>query len=222
MNDITVQRNPVLLVHGIFDTGKVFHKMLPYLQQKGCTVYDLDLEPNDGYVGLDQLAQQVADYINATFPPEQPIDLVGFSMGGVVSRYYMQRLGGIDRVQSFITISSPHHGTWIAYCNFGLGCVQMRPDSNFLQDLNRDVDILKQVNFTSIWTPYDLMIVPANSSRLPVGTEVIVPVLTHARMLTDIRSLAAVAEALSTPVKVARQFVHTHNYQKLLQGKGNT
>lgn len=222
MKDVTVQRNPVVLVHGIFDTGKVFHKMVPYLKQKGCTVYDLDLEPNDGYASLDHLAQQVANYINATFPPEQPIDLVGFSMGGIVSRYYVQRLGGIDRVQRFITISSPHHGTWVAYCNFGLGCVQMRPGSHFLQDLDRDVEMLKQVNFTSIWTPYDLMIVPANSSQMPVGTEVIVPVLTHDRMLTDIRSLAAVAEALSTPVKGDRQFAHTHSSQKSPQGIGNT
>lgn len=172
-------------------------------------------------MGLDELAQQVADYVNATFAPEQPLDLVGFSMGGIVCRYYVQRLGGINRVQRFITLSAPNHGSWIAFCRQGLGCIQMRPDSALLQDLNRDAAMLEQINFTSIWTPYDLMIVPANSSQMPVGREVIVPVLTHDRMLTDSRSLAAIASALATPVKGDRQFVYTRNSQKSPQGDGN-
>ncbi|MEC4813711.1 MAG: triacylglycerol lipase [Scytonema sp. PMC 1069.18] len=231
MNNIKQQRNPVLLVHGIFDTGRVFDKMIPYLKQRGWILYDLDLVPNSGRIGLDELAQQVANYIDATFDPEQPIDLVGFSMGGIVSRYYVQRLGGINRVQRFVTISSPHHGTWIAFCNRGLGCIQMRPDSALLQDLNQDVEVLKQLNFTSIWTPYDLMIVPANSSQMPVGRNAIVPVLNHAWMLTDSRSLAAVAEALAIPVQRDRkaptvnavpQFECIQHFQKSPLDSGNT
>ncbi len=212
MNNVIPQHNPVLLVHGIFDTGRVFHSMVPYLKQRGLTVYDLDLVPNDGNAALDQLAEQVADYINATFSPEQPLDLVGFSMGGIVSRYYVQRLGGINRVQRFITLSAPNHGTWLAYFRQGLGCVQMRPNSALLHDLNRHASMLQQIHFTSIWTPYDLMILPANSSQMPVGRNVIVPVLTHAGMLTDSRSLAAVAAALRPFGEVkSRQSPHTNN-----------
>ncbi|GAB1541570.1 alpha/beta fold hydrolase [Scytonema sp. NUACC21] len=222
MNGVKKQKNPVLLIHGIFDTGRVFDRTISFLQQKGLTVHDLDLVPNTGRIGLDSLAQQVADYIEKTFEPQQAIDLVGFSMGGIVSRYYVQRLGGINRVQRFITISSPHHGTWIAFCNQGVGCIQMRPDSPFLQDLNRDVAMLEQLDFTSIWTPYDLMIVPANSSEMPVGRNVMVPVLTHAWMLTDSRSLTAIAKALTTPVKSGHQFEYIQDSQKLPQGSGNT
>jgi triacylglycerol esterase/lipase EstA (alpha/beta hydrolase family) len=40
--------NPVLLVHGINDTAAVFHKMAPYLTQRGWTVYDISLLPNTG------------------------------------------------------------------------------------------------------------------------------------------------------------------------------
>lgn len=200
MDKLTYRCNPVVLVHGIFDTGRVFNKMISYLTQRGWSVYDLDLIPNTGHASLDSLAQQVANFVDTTFAPEQPIDLVGFSMGGIVSRYYVQRLGGINRVQRFVTISSPHHGTWVAYCNPGFGCLQMRPESAFLQDLNQDVEMLSQINFTSIWTPYDLMIIPANSSQVPVGREVIVPAMTHAWMLTDVRSLSAVTEALTQPV----------------------
>lgn len=200
MNSV-ISRNPVLLVHGINDTGAVFHRMAPYLTQLGWSVYDLSMLPNNGEVGLDLLAKQVADYIDRTFPADQPIDLVGFSMGGIVSRYYVQRLGGIDRVQRFITISSPHQGTITAHLSQRPGCLQMRPSHDFLEDLNRDVHQLNQLNFTSIWTPYDLMIVPANSSQMPVGEEVVVPVLLHSWMLTDPRSIMAVAAALAAPLR---------------------
>jgi triacylglycerol lipase len=204
------KRNPVLLVHGLNDTGAVFYKMAPYLTQLGWRVYDLDLLPCNGDAELNCLASQVAEYVNKTFPPNQPIDLIGFSMGGIVSRYYVQRLGGINRVQRFITIASPHRGTWVAYGSIRPGCVQMRPDSEFLQDLNRDVQMLKQINFTSIWTPFDLMIVPATSSQLPIGRDVQVWTPTHPWMLTDEQSLQAVAAALAEPIKSQSHAIDHH------------
>jgi triacylglycerol esterase/lipase EstA (alpha/beta hydrolase family) len=171
-----------------------------YLKQRGWAVYTLDLVPNNGSALLDKLAQQVAEYVTATFAPEQPLDIVGFSMGGIVSRYYIQRLGGIERVKRFITISSPHNGTNIAYLAWLKGALQMQPDSDFLNDLNSDVEMLKKLNFTSIWTPYDLMIVPAESSRIPFGKEVILPVALHPWMLTDKRTFEVVAAALDEPI----------------------
>ncbi|MHC5613857.1 MAG: esterase/lipase family protein [Nostoc sp.] len=206
MNIENQQSNPVLLIHGIDDTETVFHQMRNYLIQRGLSVHTLNLVPNNGDVGLDELAKQVSDYVTATFASEQGLDLVGFSMGGIVSRYYVQRLGGINRVQRFITISSPHHGTVVAYASQRPGCVQMRPDSIFLKDLNSDAVILGQLDFTSIWTPYDLMIVPANSSQMSVGREVIVPVPLHPWMLTDSRSLAVV-KILLDRIKIKRPFL---------------
>ncbi|MBD1935809.1 alpha/beta fold hydrolase [Microcoleus sp. FACHB-68] len=195
-------RNPVLLIHGIWDTSALFNTMTAYLTKLGWPVYSLDLIPNNCDIGLDELARQVADYAANIFEPAQPFDLIGFSMGGIVSRYYVQRLGGINRVQRFITISSPHQGTWLAHSSRRPGYLQMCPRSEFLRDLDRDVKMLDQVNFTSIWTPFDLMIVPAHSSKMPVGKEVVVPVPLHAQMVTDPRSLKVVAEALMSPIKV--------------------
>ncbi len=221
MNTKNQQRNSVLLIHGIGDTEAVFQKMASYLRQLGWSVYTLNLVPNNGEVGLDILAQQIADYVLKTFVPDEPIDLIGFSMGGIVSRYYVQRLGGINRLQRFVTISSPHHGTVIAYASQRHGCLQMRRNSEFIQDLNADAQMLEQLNFTSIWTPYDLMIVPANSSQMSLGKEVVVPVVLHSWMLTDSRSLAAVASALAEPVKPRHQFGYTDNCQKSPLGSSN-
>ncbi len=214
-------RPPVLLVHGIWDTNAIFDRMSAYLTQQGRSVYSLDLIPNNGDAGLDDLAEQVAKYARRCFGQEQPFDLVGYSMGGIVSRYYVQRLGGINRVQRFVTISSPHNGTVVAYGSWRVGCMQMRPDSLFLQDLNRDMALLGQIEFTSIWTPYDFMIVPAISSRLPVGREVIVPVGLHRWMVSDVRSLNAIAQALSVPLQRDRQFEQNRDSQKLPLGGSN-
>ncbi|MBD1218341.1 MAG: triacylglycerol lipase [Aphanizomenon flos-aquae Clear-A1] len=199
---MVTKQNPVLLVHGINDTGAVFNKMAFYLRQQGLSVYTVDLIPNNGSEVLEKLAQQVANYVNDTFEVARPVDIVGFSMGGIVSRYYIQRLGGINKVQRFITISSPHKGTIIAYGTWLAGAVQMRPNSDFINDLNADFKMLKQLNFTSIWTPYDLMILPATSSRLGIGKEVTIPVILHPLMLTDTRTLTIVADALIEPVKL--------------------
>jgi triacylglycerol esterase/lipase EstA (alpha/beta hydrolase family) len=199
---MVTKQNPVLLVHGINDTGAVFNKMAFYLRQQGLSVYTVDLIPNNGSEVLEKLAQQVANYVNDTFEAARPVDIVGFSMGGIVSRYYIQRLGGINKVQRFITISSPHKGTIIAYGTWLAGAVQMRPNSDFINDLNADFKMLKQLNFTSIWTPYDLMILPATSSRLGIGKEVTIPVILHPLMLTDTRTSTIVADALREPVKL--------------------
>lgn len=196
----SIERNPVILIHGIWDTKTIFNKMSAHLSQLGWSVHSLNLLPNDGSLGLDLLAKQLAEYISERFHPEQSIDLVGYSMGGIVSRYYVQRLGGINRVQRFITISSPHNGTFTAYSLPLPGYLHMRPDSDLLRDLNQDVTMLKRLNFTSMWTPFDAMILPANSSRMPVGKEVKLNVLLHRQMVTDSQSINALVEELKAPI----------------------
>ena len=195
------QLNPVVLVHGLTDTNAIFKPMTAYLRKQGWVVHSLDLIPANGDCELDRLAQQLDTYIQLTLPDEQHFDLIGYSMGGIVSRYYVQRLGGLDRVQRFITIASPHNGTLTAYLSQRPGCLQMRPNSLFLNSLNRDMLMLEKLKFTSIWTPMDLMIVPATSSQMRVGRDVQVNVPLHRWMVQDFRGLEAVASALREPLR---------------------
>ncbi|MCY7368755.1 MAG: triacylglycerol lipase [Chamaesiphon sp.] len=195
------QRNPILLVHGLMDTSYKMQKISSHLDNLGWQVADIDLTPNNGDSKLEILAKQVADLIDRTFSPEQPIDLLGFSMGGLVSRYYLQRLGGIERVQRFISISVPNNGTIAGYFSQRPGCIQMQPNSEFIKDLNSDIDRLRLLNFTSIWTPFDLIILPPSSSQLGIGTDLSIPVLAHPLMVADERVLKAVTHALSQPVR---------------------
>ena len=201
---VTNRRNPVLLVHGIDDTGGIFWRMVLTLENLGWEVHTIDLMPSNGEAGLQPLAAQVAAYVEQTFEPGQAIDLVGFSMGGIVSRYYVQRLGGLQRVDRLVTLASPHNGTWTALLRPNLGASQMRVGSRFLNDLNRDADRLKQINFTSLWTPFDSMIIPPNSSEMPVGESRQVWVGGHVWMVTDAKSILAIAETLSEPLRKAQ------------------
>ena len=194
-----LERRPVVLVHGIHDTARSMEPMAAWLRERGWQVHTLSLTPNDGRVGLDVLAEQLHQFVDKSFSPDTKLDLVGFSMGGLVSRYYLQRLGGAERVERFVTISSPHHGTWWAYLHWGAGGVQMRPGSAFLQDLNEDGRWLEQVQVTSLWTPLDLMIVPALSSHLEGAQERQCWVFAHPLMVLQSNVLKEVEEALSCP-----------------------
>lgn len=174
------RRRTVVLVHGIWDTSRVFARMARWLEGRGYQALAVDLTPSDGAVGLDELAGQLREFVERELEAGETFDLVGFSMGGLVSRYYVQRLGGVERVGRLITIASPHRGTYWAFTGGNVGSRQMRPGSEFLRELNRDVASLERVRLASVWTPLDLMILPAWSSRL--GEEFRVMVGLHAWM----------------------------------------
>ena len=136
----------VVLVHGIWDTSAIFRPMEGVLTQSGFRPLTLNLKPSNGDVGLDHIALQVQEFVESKIPHGNQFDLVGFSMGGLVSRYYMQRLGGIERVRRLITISTPHQGTLWAHMVGNPGSRQMRPGSVFLSKLNHDAAMLERVN----------------------------------------------------------------------------
>jgi triacylglycerol lipase len=186
----------VLLLHGLGDTCRLFKDLKPFLEQRGWIVHCLNLVPNNGDSALEVLAGQAARYIESDLPAGVPVNLVGFSMGGLVARYYAQRLDPEGRLRRLVTISSPHSGTWTAYLRWNPGARQMRPGSAFLRDLDQGREVLKRAGFTSIWTPFDLMILPAKSSVMPQARVVRLNISHHARMIRHPRVLQAVERAL--------------------------
>jgi pimeloyl-ACP methyl ester carboxylesterase len=61
--------------------------MRRWLEERGYRVLAVDLKPSNGSVGLDKLAEQLREFVECELTPAGPFDLVGFSMGGLVSRY---------------------------------------------------------------------------------------------------------------------------------------
>jgi triacylglycerol lipase len=186
---------PVFLVHGIFSTGDDMERLARHLRSQARRVIQPTLLPNGGHAPLEQLAHQLSESINRELGNE-PIDLVGFSMGGLISRYYLQRLGGIARTGRFVTMASPHNGTLTARLNNAPGCVQMRPGSEFLRDLASDADSLRGLPFTSFYTPLDTIIVPPRSSKMPQARNIRMWGLIHPSFILETRCIRAVAQAL--------------------------
>jgi triacylglycerol lipase len=189
----------VLLVHGIYDTEWALRWMKRMLEARGWQVYGVSLRPNDGSVTFDVMARQLEGFVAGHFEPGEKFDIVAFSMGGLVSRYYIQKLGGAERVRRFVTISTPNHGTIWAWLSGRPGVKQMRPGSQMLRELNADPSSLGPLACTSIYTPLDLTIVPAASSRMPVGRNVIAWVPLHPLMVMMPGPLRAVERALESP-----------------------
>ena len=171
-------------------------RLARHLRAEGRVVFTPTLTPAGGAAKLEDLAAQLAAFAEREIPGGK-FDLVGFSMGGLVARYYVQRLGGVERVGHFVTLAAPHHGTRLAHFHNSPGYLQMRPGSEFLRDLATDADTLRRVNFTSFYTPLDTIVVPARSAVMPQARNIRMWATIHPSFILEKRCLRAVAGALS-------------------------
>jgi triacylglycerol lipase len=203
VHDVEAPRppHPVLLVHGLWDSPVRLRPMSRGLLDRGIhTVATVHLRPADGSAPIAALAEQVRAHAEALAGEHghERVDIVGFSMGALASRYYVQRGGGRGRTRRFISISGPHNGTLTAYGLPLAGVRQMRPGSALLAELASDPDPWGQVEVHCIYTPFDMMIVPSESSVLKGARSVHrVPVPVHRWMIRDKRVLDLVAKLLT-------------------------
>lgn len=195
-----------VLVHGIMDRGGIFGSLQGALEREGIECSAPDLTPNHGGARLEVLAEQLLEHIDTHVPRQRPVHLLGFSMGAIVSRYYLQRLGGMARAAQFLSVCAPHRGTQWSWLGPLAGMRQMRPGSPFLRQLNDDLHTLTQRPVTCYWTPLDLVIVPATSSTLSAARNVRIQsmchacILRHPQLLSDVTaSILRVAAAPEAP-----------------------
>lgn len=179
MNSKLKLKNPVILIHGYNDTARKMRHIAKNLRDDGWLVYAVTLTPSSGKIGIDELALQLDNFIRNNIQSTGKFDIVGFSMGGLIGRYYIQQLGGNEKVERFITVSTPHHGTLMAYLSRNKAAKQMRIHSVFLDNLNKYPESLKLLKLTSIWTFFDLMIIPASSCRINIGNDINLGYMLH-------------------------------------------
>jgi triacylglycerol lipase len=173
--------------------------MAAALRAAGLGVLVVELTPNDGRVGLDELAIQIHHAVTRELPAAEPFSIVGFSMGGLVARSYLRQFAAPGRVPTFISISSPHHGTWTAWCVNSPGARDMRPGSPFLAALDADAPRHHATRWITLRTPLDLMILPSRSSELAWARNECLSVPLHALMVEDRRVIRRVCAALADP-----------------------
>jgi triacylglycerol esterase/lipase EstA (alpha/beta hydrolase family) len=192
---------PVVVVHGIWDDARSIAPLLRGLGRHGMAKLSaIALDPPWGTASIESLAEQLARFVERARAQHaaEAVDIVGFSMGALVARTYLQLLGGHAHVRSFVSISGPHRGTLTAYALPLLGVRQMRPGSALLRALGDDVSHLSQVAVHCLYTPFDSMILPSESSVLRGARSVHrLPVALHRLMIHDRRVHALVAQLLS-------------------------
>ena len=190
---------PLVLVHGLWDTPRLFHRLIQGLDQPKRPLLAPHLPHGLGWVPLRQLASRLDQHIQQRFGSETRIDLLGFSMGGVIGRVWLQELGGSRRTRRFISVGSPQQGTltaqWIPRWLFA-GLADMKRGSALLRSLNADPSPLRDVDCVSYFCRWDLMVVPGWQARLPVGTARGIPVLTHQQLIAHPRSLDVLLQTL--------------------------
>ena len=161
----------VVLVHGILNTGRIFRPLIKLLESENCRCFAPSLRPNTGVSGVHDLAEKLAAQIDQRFGPTAPVVIVGFSLGGLVTRDYVQTLAGGRRVRGVFLISTPNHGTLWACLSPGGGLRDLAIGSPFLQRLNAEDAAWKHIPVSSYWTPYDLMIMPRAQFALGGGRD---------------------------------------------------
>lgn len=186
----------VVIIHGILDTPWTMRKLDRCFTEAGFKTHVLNLKPATGVASLEVLAAQVKNVVDTEIAPGDRFSVVGFSMGGLVARYYAQRLAEPDRVDALVTISTPHRGTWLAHFLPLRGVRQMRPGSEFLRDLDGDVEKFDGIRWVTIRTPLDLMILPSTSSRLDWAENHSYPVLMHPMVVFDNRVIGETIRVL--------------------------
>ena len=190
---------PLVLVHGMLDTPRIFDRLVHHLGP-ACRPLLLPALPlRFGMTPIAESATLLAEAIEARFGDHQPVDVLGYSMGGVIARTWLQLLGGNRRTRRFISVGSPHHGTLTALPwprRPMAGIADLKQGSALLQRLNGDLSGLAAIECCSFYSGLDLVVLPGWRAVLPVGEQRRLPVLTHPQLLRDRQALEPLAAEL--------------------------
>ncbi len=202
--------NPVVLVHGTGGNRQDnWGTYAPLLANEGYCVFALTYGAFDdlpwpisaigGMKPIEESAAQLRDFVDRVLQATgaQKVDLIGHSQGTLMPAYYVQRLGGADKVDKYVSLAPLWNGTNAAGAaglidtvrGLGAGslvddglaalcaaCPQMVTGSDFMTDLRAGGLAAPQITYTNIMTRYDELVVPFTSGHLdvPNATNIVV------------------------------------------------
>ncbi|NBX82339.1 alpha/beta hydrolase [bacterium] len=160
-------RRPILLIHGIFHNKSAFFFLKQKLALKGWHHFrEVNLYTSVNSVA--RLAERVKSEVHQLredYGTDQ-IDIVAHSMGGLVARYFIQKLGGEPWVKNLITLGTPHLGTqWSKYSLLS-NLRDLHPESTLLKSLNA-LPPPAQTRVVSVSGQMDLWMLPKNTAQWP-------------------------------------------------------
>ncbi len=164
---VVADRKPyVILVHGWLATSMDMSMLKYRLERAGFECDDI----NFAYLGvvgsIADYAMELARKVEVDCAGKSDVAIVAHSMGGLVTRYYLKHLRTTSQVNLVVTIGTPHHGTLSGkIAPSASRCArEMTPGSDFLRHLNAPEEVAPGVEFHSIWTPADGVVIPAENA----------------------------------------------------------
>src|SRR3954449_10009140 len=191
--------DPILFVHGWNSSGSTWNTMISRFAADGWTTAELN---NWSYnynqsnaTTASQIATKVNQILKATCATK--VDLISHSMGGLSTRYYVKNLGGGAKVDDYVSLGGPNHGTDTANFCFSTACSEMRIGSSFLTALNSgDETPDVGVNWMTWWSPCDEVINPDSSVALNGATNTQTACMSHSSLHEDATVYAQVRDAV--------------------------
>ncbi|MFI1246068.1 lipase family alpha/beta hydrolase [Streptomyces anulatus] len=195
---------PVVLLHGFIDNRSAFVVLRRALTRHGHRhLESLNYSPltRDIRAAADLLGLHVEEICART--GHSRVDIVGHSLGGLIARYYVQRLGGDRRVRTLVTLGTPHGGTAVAP-GAGIHPIvrQMRGGSSVIEELRTPAPGCR-TRFVSFWSELDQVMVPVETACVDHpdldAVNVRVTGIGHLALPVHPTVAAAILEALDAP-----------------------
>ena len=194
-----VKRNPIILIHGLWNTSSIFSFITSKLDEQGVEYFAPTLNHSFGMTSIVELTNLMDQLILEKYGLQQEIDVLGFSMGGVIGRYWINKFNGYKRTKRFITIGSPHNGTLTSqlvpkYPFRGIS--EMKINSSLLRDLANYDYYLNDIDCISFFTFWDLMVFPGWRAHLNVGEKISLKILKHRNLVRNPAAVERIIERL--------------------------
>jgi triacylglycerol lipase len=183
----TLTHNPILFVHGWSESSTIWNTMIGRFQADGWIAAEL----NNWSYNTSQSNVTTASAINTKVNQilqntgATKVDLITHSMGGLSSRYYVKNLGGDVKVDDWVSLGGPNHGTDTANFCFSSACTEMRIGSSFLTALNSGDETPGAVSYGTWWSPCDSIINPDSSVALSGATNTQTACISHSDLYND-------------------------------------
>jgi pimeloyl-ACP methyl ester carboxylesterase len=166
IGDVEAAGTPILLIHGLVDNRSIFTVLRRQLRRRGFgRVWTMNYRiwTTDVRGAARQLAESIEAICEQT--GYERIHVIGHSMGGLIARYYVQRMAGDARVHTLVTLGTPHDGTRAARLLPAGVLQQLAPGSEVVTELAAPIASC-QTRFVAFWSDIDALIVPKQSARL--------------------------------------------------------
>ena len=194
-----VNKNPIILIHGLWNTSSIFSSIISKLDEKGIEYFAPTLNHSYGRTSIVELTNSINKLILKKYGLEKEIDILGFSMGGIISRYWIKKYNGYKRTRRFITVGSPHRGTFASqfvpkYPFRGIS--EMKINSSLLRDLSNYDYLLDDIECISFFTYWDLMVFPGWRANLNTGDKISLKIFKHRNLVRDPLAVERIIERI--------------------------